>query len=80
MAGKDGGSRNENNTAKEKEKKKRSREKKKSNNRIRATPAEQQSPRSSVGRAKTLGAREHPHRRTNSRLGGVAVWASAHAT
>lgn len=79
MAGKDGGSRNENNTAKEKEKKKR-RKKKKSNNRIRATPAEQQSPRSSVGRAKTLGAREHPHRRTNSRLGGVAVWASAHAT
>lgn len=79
MAGKDGGSRNENNTAKEKEKKKR-RKRKKSNNRIRATPAEQQSPRSSVGRAKTLGAREHPHRRTNSRLGGVAVWASAHAT
>lgn len=66
-------------TAKEKEKKKR-RKRKKSNNRIRATPAEQQSPRSSVGRAKTLGAREHPHRRTNSRLGGVAVWASAHAT
>lgn len=53
-------------TAAKEEKKK----KKKSDNRIRATPSHGAAV-TAFGRAKTLGAREHPHRRTNSWLGGM---------
>lgn len=47
-------------------------EEKEYDNRIRGTPSHGAAV-TVVGRAKTSGAREHPHRRTNSCLGGVAV-------